>query len=100
MTGPLHTHARVRCGRPRGIAIVLAAIASLAGAALMDAAPAGAAGATFSITPVGRAPYFIFSSPPGAVVHGAVRVVNVSSVPGQASLYAVDATTGQTSGAV
>ena len=67
---------------------------------LVNAVPASAAGATFSITPTTKVPYFIFNSSPGSTVTGQVRVVNVSSTPGQAKLYAVDATTGQTSGAV
>jgi hypothetical protein len=67
---------------------------------LVPPAATAAGGATFSITPMSRAPYFVFDSRPGAVIRGQVRVVNVSSVAGQAKLYAVDATTGQTSGAV
>ena len=78
-----------------GIAVVASAV--LAG---LLPAPAVAQGATFSITPTTRAGYFIFNSAPGSVIHGQVHVVNVSSVSGQAKLYAVDATTGQTSGAV
>ena len=77
-----------------GIAIVGSAFVSL-----VQVAPGGAS-ATFSITPTTRAGYFIFNSSPGSVIHGEVRVVNVSAVAGQAKLYAVDATTGQTSGAV
>lgn len=57
-------------------------------------------GATFSITPTGREGYFIFHGSPGAVVRGQVRVTNVSNVAGRVVLSPVDATTGQTSGAV
>jgi Protein of unknown function C-terminal (DUF3324) len=67
---------------------------------LINATPASAAGATFSITPTSKAPYFIFNSSSGSTVRGQVRVVNVSSTTGRAKLYSVDATTGQTSGAV
>ena len=65
-------------------------------------APAAALAAvpSFSITPVSRAPYFIFNAHAGAVVVGRVRVTNVSRVGGSVRLYGVDATTGQTSGAV
>jgi hypothetical protein len=76
------------------------AIAGSAFVSLVQVVPAGAVGATFSITPTTRAGYFVFNSSRGSVIHGAVRVVNVSAVAGQAKLYAVDATTGQTSGAV
>jgi hypothetical protein len=84
-------------GRLNRVGILIACAALLG---LSEAGPARAAGATFSITPTSRAPYFIFKSSPGSTVAGQVRVVNVSSTPGQATLYAVDATTGQTSGAV
>ena len=94
-TGRSHTLGHMGRLSRVGILIACGALAGLA-----SAAPAMAAGATFSITPTSRAPYFIFNSSPGATVTGQVRVVNVSSTPGQAKLYAVDATTGQTSGAV
>ncbi len=44
--------------------------------------------------------YFIFDSKPGIVVKSSVRVINTGNAAGIASLYPVDATTGQTSGAV
>lgn len=44
--------------------------------------------------------YFIFDSKPGVVVKSRVRVTNVGTAKGSVSLYPVDATTGQTSGAV
>jgi hypothetical protein len=69
-------------------------------AGLAGAPSAAAQGAVFSITPVNQQPYFVFKGVPGRTLHGAVRVVNDSSVAGRVSLYAVDATTGQTSGAV
>lgn len=44
--------------------------------------------------------YFIFDSKPGTVVKSQVRVINSGTAKGSVSLYPVDATTGQTSGAV
>jgi hypothetical protein len=63
---------------------------------------ASATGPTFALKPASSAKlgYFVFSGRPGATIHGKVRVINVGSKPGRTSLYAVDATTGQTSGAV
>jgi hypothetical protein len=44
--------------------------------------------------------YFIFDSKPGTVITSRVRVTNSGTARGSAILYPVDATTGQTSGAV
>lgn len=44
--------------------------------------------------------YFIFDSKPGIVLKSQVRVINSGTATGSVSLYPVDATTGQTSGAV
>lgn len=44
--------------------------------------------------------YFIFDAKLGQVLKNQVRVTNVGDVAGTASLYSVDATTGQTSGTV
>src|SRR5258708_7339260 len=49
--------------------------------------------------PVTRS-YFVFESNPGVVVKSNVRVTNTGTARGSAILYPVDATTGQTSGAV
>jgi hypothetical protein len=57
-------------------------------------------GAAFSITPTAHKAFFVYDTTPGSVVTGQVRVINVSPVAGRVALYAVDATTGQTSGAV
>src|SRR5438045_2971522 len=46
------------------------------------------------------ASYFIFDSKPGIVLKSSVRVSNTGTARGSANLYPVDATTGQTSGAV
>lgn len=71
-------------------------------AALAASSPAAAApqGPSFAIEPGNHAPFFIFRSGPGAVVRSRVTLVNTGSRAGGAQLYAVDATTGQTSGAV
>jgi hypothetical protein len=67
-------------------------------------AVAGAApGAQFSVVTASgpaRAPYFVFNGGPGATLTGEVRVTNTGHGAGRALLYPVDATTGQTSGAV
>lgn len=67
---------------------------------LAVAPSAGAQGATFSLTTTDQKPYFILHARPGAVLHGRIRVLNVSTTGGQVELYGADATTGQTSGAV
>ena len=63
---------------------------------------ASAAGPTFALKPASQAKlgYFVFAGRPGATLRGKVEVINVGSKAGKTSLYAVDATTGQTSGAV
>jgi WxL Interacting Protein, peptidoglycan binding domain len=79
-----------------------AVVVSFAGAA----APAPA-DASFALKPVMYDPaltatksYFILSVKPGALVKDQVRIVNTGGKTGTAFLYPVDATTGQTSGAV
>jgi Bacterial protein of unknown function (DUF916) len=73
-------------------------------ALLLIAATAASAEAkaVFSVQPVkkSRIGYFVLAGRPGATLHGDVRVLNVGDRTGSASLYAVDGTTGQTSGAV
>jgi hypothetical protein len=49
--------------------------------------------------PISRA-YFIFNTKPGARIQNTVRVTNIGTVAGNATLYGTDATTGSTSGAV
>ena len=95
MTAPAHRLAYVLRRSNLALVISLTGLGSLA-----SAAAAAGAGPVFSITPTTRAPYFVFNSSPGTQIQGAVRVVNVSSDAGTARLFAVDATTGQTSGAV
>ncbi len=75
---------------------------SILSAIALPAPAASAAGPTFALKPASPAKlgYFVFASRPDTTVHGKVRVINVGSKPGRTSLYAVDATTGETSGAV
>ena len=78
---------------------LVAAVAALAAAA----GTAQAAAPTVSLTPVGPAGakgYFVYNAHGGARVSGQVSLVNTSAVKGTVLLYAVDATTGQTTGAV
>lgn len=83
-------------------------IAAAFAASTSASAPAAAPGAPrFSIRPVTYDPavpatqsYFIFDTKPGTVVQSELKVANVGDAPGTVLLYAVDATTGQTSGTV
>jgi hypothetical protein len=75
------------------------AAATLACLALLPGR-AAASGPTFALEALTRGPYFVFDAQPGATLTGKVRVVNVGGAAGVVHLYAVDATTGQTSGAV
>jgi hypothetical protein len=66
-------------------------------------AKASARGPTFTLKALDvapGAPYFVFDSRPGASVGAAVRVENEGDRPGTVRLYAVDAVTGETTGAV
>lgn len=76
-------------------------------AGLSPVAHAAGGQAEFGLQPVLYDPsdpltksYFIFDSKPGIVLKSRVRVTNVGTAKGSVSLYPVDATTGQTSGAV
>ena len=78
----------------------LAALAALATAGFLAAAsPAAARGPVFALQPVTKGPYYVFHAKPGQTLSGRVRVVNTGSATGSARIYAVDATTGATSGA-
>ena len=79
----------------------LVAVVALAGF-VGPAGPARAAGPTFALKPATQAKlgYFVLAGQPGTTLRGKVEVINVGSKAGKTSLYAVDATTGQTSGAV
>jgi hypothetical protein len=94
-------------GLPRGHRKLLgraAALAALAAVlvATLSAATAWASGATFALKTVAptETGYFVLKGHPGQTVRGAVRVLNVGTAAGRTNLYSVDATTGQTSGAV
>ena len=80
---------------------------SLTGILGSSIAHASGGQANFALQPVLYDPsnpltesYFIFDSKPGVVLKSSVRVTNTGTATGSASLYPVDATTGQTSGAV
>lgn len=81
---------------------MLLAVALLLTLAALPIAGARAEGPTFALKPVPATKdgYFVFSGKPGQTLRGKVEVANVGSQPGKTQLYAVDATTGQTSGAV
>lgn len=95
----LAAHTRIFRGRRGAIALAsIAVLATFSGPLVV----AKAAGPTFALKPASPAKlgYFVFSGKPGTTVHGKVEVINVGSKAGTTSLYAVDATTGATSGAV
>ncbi len=100
MTPPLKTleKGRATSGRAAFFAFLLIVLA-LAGLP----STASAKGPTFSVSPVdapgGRA-YFVYESKAGKTLTGHVRVANTGDATGAVSVYSVDATTGQTSGAV
>jgi len=89
--------------------VSLLAAALLCGAAVVFPASGWAArgDASFALKPLKYDPaltatksYFILDAKPGDVIRDQIRVVNTGGRTGTAYLYAVDATTGQTSGAV
>ena len=83
-------------------ALTLLAIAMALSAAVAPAA-GRAAGPTVSLTPIGPAGgkgYVVYSARAGARITGQVAVVNTFLTRGTVLVYPVDATTGQTSGAV
>jgi hypothetical protein len=96
VAGPLHMRLR------RAQRAMLLAVALPLTLAALPTAGARAEGPTFALKPVPATAngYFVFSGRPGQVLRGKVEVANVGSQPGETHLYAVDATTGQTSGAV
>jgi hypothetical protein len=70
-------------------------------AALALASAAAAYVPPFSLSVTGsRDPYFVLSGQPGETLNSSVSVFNAGSVTSGVTLYATDATTGQTSGAV
>ncbi len=97
--------ARLIMGVLLGITAILGV--SLVGTLGSSIAHADSGQANFALQPVLFDPsnpltesYFIFDSKPGTVITSRVRVTNSGTASGSAILYPVDATTGQTSGAV
>ncbi|HEY6526578.1 MAG TPA: hypothetical protein VIY10_22520 [Solirubrobacteraceae bacterium] len=91
-----------RAGRRPEWARLLPALATVMALAAL-AGSAQAAGPTVSLTPVGAAGakgYFVYTAHGGSRISGQVSLVNTSGARGAVLLYAVDATTGQTTGAV
>jgi hypothetical protein len=80
---------------------IRALVGTLIAAALVAAPEALATGPTVSVRPlrVAKPGYFVLKARPGSMLHGTVLVVNTGQA-GMVDLYPVDATTGQTSGAV
>jgi len=81
----------------------------LCGVAIVSAEPSSAAAgdASFALKPITYDPaltatksYFVLVARPGDVISDRIRIVNTGGRTGTAYLYPVDATTGQTSGAV
>jgi hypothetical protein len=56
--------------------------------------------AIFGLHPITNDPYFIFNTHPGTTLQSSFRITNSGTTTGTATLSAVDATTGQTSGTV
>lgn len=90
---------RPECPRRRTLAGV--ACAALAVLAVSAPAVSAAVKPSFVARPAsGSGTYFVLKARPGQVLNERVTVINNGKVPGTVHLYAVDATTGQTSGAV
>src|SRR6266849_3410912 len=89
------------------LSVVTAAL--LCGVAVLSAEPSSAAvgDPSFALKPITYDPaltatksYFVLVARPGDVISDRIRIVNTGGRTGTAYLYPVDATTGQTSGAV
>jgi hypothetical protein len=85
--------------------LIITAILAAAGCCVPSSALAD--GSSFALRPVTYTPsipatqsYFIVAARPGQSIQSEVRVSNEGTTTGTALLYAVDATTGRTSGAV
>lgn len=92
---------------PKSIVGALIIVALLAGAFGSSPAHAADGKPNFGLRPVlydasnpATKSYFVFDSHPGMILYNRVRVTNSGTATGTAALYAVDATTGQTSGTV
>src|SRR6266567_6291109 len=91
----------------RSVVGVICVGAFLPGALYASTAYASGGEAIYSLLPVHYDPaipatksYFIFDMHPGAMLESSVRITNGGTAMGTASLVAVDATTGKTSGTV
>src|SRR5438105_5266491 len=91
----------------RRLSVVLATLLSGVAAASAGSAPGATGEARFALKPVTydsalavTKSYFVLVARPGVVIADRIRIVNTGGQTGTAYLYAVDATTGQTSGAV
>ena len=89
------------------ISLFLVAFVGWVGAQSAVAGAAVPAAPSFAIRPVKWDPglretnsYFVLDTKPGATTREQIRVTNVGTAAGTVKLYAVDATTGQTSGTV
>ena len=93
--------------RPRFLVLITALLCGAVLASSAGAAEPAPVEASFALKPVMYDPaltatksYFILALKPGALIKDQVRIVNTGGKIGTAFLYPVDATTGQTSGAV
>jgi hypothetical protein len=98
---------RPATGRTAARALLLLSVCVAATLVAAPAVHAAGGEATFALSPVhvdaaleASSSYFVIRARPGEIVSNSVRVSNVGDVAGTARLYAADATTGQTSGAV
>ena len=87
--------------------LVVVSGVSILGTSGSPVAHAASGAPNFALAPVLYDPsnpltesYFIFDSKPGTTITSRVRVTNTGTAKGSVALYPVDATTGQTSGAV
>lgn len=91
----------VNAGGLRRIGACLLVLISVLSGLSATAARAATAGPTFALKVTGSsASYFVLPGKPGGTLTGEVNVLNVGGRSGGVSLYATDATTGQTSGVV
>lgn len=88
-------------------ALILVGLATFVALVGAQAAAAGQAAPSFAVRPLKYDPalpetksYFVLDAQPGATIADKVRVTNVGNAAGSLRLYAVDATTGRTSGTV
>ena len=102
-------HARIGARLAMGICLFVTVVFGmvLMGGPGFSIAHADSGTANFALRPVYYDPanpvtqsYFVFDSKPGTLEKSTVRVTNTGTARGSVSLYPVDATTGQTSGAV